>query len=341
MSNPLSTLSDNIKIDRTKCTACGICTERCILNNLQLNQAPCRASCPMDINAQALCMFISQKKWNSAYGELSKKTAFPGLLAYGCKKYCPSACRASLPISLLEQYVCKKISPILYPIHKKKTEQIALLGYSPAAIQAAWLLCRAGYSVTLYHSQTITPLLFTEKGVPEQIAQNEFAQLTHWQISFREQISLDKQQILSLLDMYQAIFIDTGIFTEWNNMDKHPISLQLKDYPQIFAGTSSEIAATLSIGTQAGESILRFLAGNSLVYGRSKPLQNCPEPVSSPSSQPAVSNCETDEQAVKFAEDCLHCGYPEGHHRACWLCFACENSCPQQALKVEIPYIMA
>jgi formate dehydrogenase major subunit len=45
-------------------------------------------------------------------------------------------------------------------------------------------------------------------------------------------------------------------------------------------------------------------------------------------------------QARREAERCYGCGGPEGHYRNCWFCLPCEVVCPEQALWVEIPYLL-
>jgi formate dehydrogenase major subunit len=39
------------------------------------------------------------------------------------------------------------------------------------------------------------------------------------------------------------------------------------------------------------------------------------------------------------AERCLDCGVPFGI-RTCWFCLPCEIECPEEALYVEIPYLL-
>lgn len=46
------------------------------------------------------------------------------------------------------------------------------------------------------------------------------------------------------------------------------------------------------------------------------------------------------EQARLEAERCYSCGGPEGRYRTCWFCLPCEVVCPEEALWVEIPYLL-
>jgi formate dehydrogenase major subunit len=45
------------------------------------------------------------------------------------------------------------------------------------------------------------------------------------------------------------------------------------------------------------------------------------------------------EEALAEAERCLDCGIPFGI-RTCWFCLPCEIECPEEALYVEIPYLL-
>ena len=37
---------------------------------------------------------------------------------------------------------------------------------------------------------------------------------------------------------------------------------------------------------------------------------------------------------------CYSCGAPFGKFRTCWFCLPCEVECPQEALWVDIPYLL-
>ena len=50
--------------------------------------------------------------------------------------------------------------------------------------------------------------------------------------------------------------------------------------------------------------------------------------------------CPGAEQARTEASRCLSCGGPTGHYRNCWFCLPCEVECPEQALYVNIPYLL-
>ena len=46
------------------------------------------------------------------------------------------------------------------------------------------------------------------------------------------------------------------------------------------------------------------------------------------------------EVAREEADRCLRCGTAVEYYRECWYCLPCEIECPEQALRVEIPYLL-
>ncbi|MDP2958776.1 MAG: hypothetical protein Q8N53_20295, partial [Longimicrobiales bacterium] len=52
----------NILVKRDACYACGLCVERCILDNLRMYLAPCRAACPIHANCQGYVRLLALGK---------------------------------------------------------------------------------------------------------------------------------------------------------------------------------------------------------------------------------------------------------------------------------------
>jgi formate dehydrogenase major subunit len=44
--------------------------------------------------------------------------------------------------------------------------------------------------------------------------------------------------------------------------------------------------------------------------------------------------------ALREAHRCNSCGRPVGYYRTCWFCLPCEVECPEEALHVEVPYLL-
>ena len=118
------------------------------------------------------------------------------------------------------------------------------------------------------------------------------------------------------------------------------------------------LVEAMAQGKEAAISIQRFLMGEDLKYGRRNmtpyELQFEPDwsraktrprvpmrslPLSQRMGFEEVAKGYSNEEAVAEAERCLNCGVPSGL-RTCWFCLPCEIECPEEALYVEIPYLL-
>ncbi len=118
------------------------------------------------------------------------------------------------------------------------------------------------------------------------------------------------------------------------------------------------LVEAMAQGKEAALSIERLFNGEDLHYGRSggKPIELEFEPDWSRArpgarhempSLPAadrkgfdeVASGYSGEEAVAEAKRCLNCGIPVGQ-RTCWFCLPCEIECPEEALYLEIPYLL-
>jgi NADPH-dependent glutamate synthase beta subunit-like oxidoreductase len=134
---------------------------------------------------------------------------------------------------------------------------------------------------------------------------------------------------------------------------------------KVFAGGDAatgpkSVVDAMADGKAAALSIHRFLQGDSLSYGRNylsaprithfsidlsqaAPQPRAPVPRNhdaGPRNFAELEDSMTEAQARREADRCLICGLPEGYYRSCWYCLPCEIVCPEDALIVEIPYLL-
>src|SRR5512138_1322677 len=90
--NLLTSLQDNIRIDRDKCTACGRCVEVCVLDNLRLQLSPCRQACPLGMNCQGYIRQLARGKWEDGLEKNRETSPFSGILGRVCSRPCEAVC---------------------------------------------------------------------------------------------------------------------------------------------------------------------------------------------------------------------------------------------------------
>jgi len=169
-----------------------------------------------------------------------------------------------------------------------------------------------------------------------------------------------------------AVILAIGQKAEWEILESswpgpsgvrcHSLTLQTP-HPKVFVAGDfvrgpKTIVEAMAQGKEAALSIQRFLQGEDLEYGRGNQtpyeLQFEPDlsraktrsrvpipsiPVIQRKGFQEVIRGYSQEEAVAEAERCLNCGVPFGL-RTCWFCLPCEIECPEEALYVEIPYLL-
>ncbi len=151
----------NIFIHRDKCYVCGICIERCILDNLRMYLAPCRTACPIHMNCQGYVRLIAQGKEEEAAKEARKDLPFAGIIGRVCSRPCEDNCerkqvdREAIHIRALKRYLADSRPDIVHepiPVPKESGKKAAVVGSGPTGLMAAYELAARGHSVTVFDS---------------------------------------------------------------------------------------------------------------------------------------------------------------------------------------------
>jgi len=223
-NNLLQALSDNIVIDKDKCTFCGICVETCILDNLRLQLAPCRQACPLEVNIQGYVQQTLRGEDDKAREILREKLIFPEILGRICTHPCETNCHhlkmsgEAVAIRSLKRYLTENQDPSKIPFPEIKTDtgcKVAVIGSGPAGLQAAYDLRIKGHQVTIYESQSepggMMRWAIPEFRLPLAVIKREIELIDKLGIDIRCHTTIGKDlSVTQLKNDYNAIIIATG-----------------------------------------------------------------------------------------------------------------------------------
>ncbi len=169
--------------------------------------------------------------------------------------------------------------------------------------------------------------------------------------------------IIAIGQVAELDYLSECGFTTAQRLVCDPMTLQTHSAPvftagDVWAGPTSVVHAMAS-GRRAAESIHRFLSGEDLKFGRSYVgpyetdflidtgrasqavrTENPLKRFEGPGDFAEMEKPFDSETARREASRCYSCGEPFGKYRTCWFCLPCEVECPQEALWVEIPYLL-
>lgn len=220
--NLLTSLNDNIRIDRNKCTACGRCVEACILDNLRLQFSPCRQACPVGMNCQGYIHHLAQSRMEKGLDKVKEAVPFGGILGRVCSMPCEAACNRlkvdgqSVAIRDLKRFLCDQDRTP--PVPERITElagTVAIVGAGPAGLTAAFCLRAAGLKVTLFDRQS-EPGGLMRWGIPEfrlplEVLERELHFVKASGIEFRGHSTLGRDlDLQELQHRFDAVLIAVG-----------------------------------------------------------------------------------------------------------------------------------
>jgi predicted molibdopterin-dependent oxidoreductase YjgC len=137
--------------------------------------APCQVACPGNMDVAAMNRLYDEGKTDEALTLLRDTLVIPATLCYICNAPCEKICRKGdiqAPVQIREikkklvaQTNLDKIIPPLVQNGKK----IAVTGSDPAALAAAYYLCKQGYAVSLFEpsGEMLIPYIQAENVPPD------------------------------------------------------------------------------------------------------------------------------------------------------------------------------
>ena len=263
----------NIHIHRDKCYVCGICIERCILDNLRMYLAPCRAACPIHMNCQGYVRMIAQGKEEEAAKEARKDLPFAGIIGRVCTRPCENQCerkkvdQEAVHIRALKRYLADVRPDIVQepaPAPKQSGKKVAVVGAGPAGLMAAYELAAKGHGVTVFDSAP-DPGGMLRWGIPAfRLPSSEITQairmLEKMKVRFQTGRSLGKELDVEKLEAgWDALLLATGGGSALS------LGIPGEDLPEVHQGLDLLRQVREGKTPQVGKSVIVIGGGNTAV----------------------------------------------------------------------------
>ena len=221
--NMLGALTDNIIVDREKCIACGICAERCPMDNLRVTLAPCRQQCPLGVNAQGYVRLIATGQEEKALALVREALPFPGILGRVCSQPCEEGCHhttvgsPALSIRALKRYLADRFAATPAPLPAMAPEsgkRVAIIGAGPAGLMAAYELRTRGHGAVLHDAAPepggMLRWAIPAFRLPTDILKKELDLLRRMGALFECGRTIDTDGIAGMIKLFDAVIVATG-----------------------------------------------------------------------------------------------------------------------------------
>ncbi|MBN1849522.1 MAG: FAD-dependent oxidoreductase [Deltaproteobacteria bacterium] len=231
-------------VDKEKCVGCGACERACPKDIIEVktpserllhfNQAdeclaPCRQTCPAEINIPLYIAQIRKGDYEGAVHTIRERNPF--LLSCGrvCPHPCETNCRRGIedePVSInqLKRFVAdyemnsgRRFPVSIAPLTHKR---IAIVGGGPAGLSCAYFLRRLGHDVTIFEAMPkLGGMLrygIPEYRLPKKVLDWEIEGILDLGIEHHVNTTLGTDFDLSSLvaEGYEAIFLGVGAWQD-------------------------------------------------------------------------------------------------------------------------------
>lgn len=250
-------------IDWVKCTGCSDCAKVCpvemksewdhglarrkaayrpfaqaVPNKFTIDksteEAPCRAACPVHLNAHGYVAATSVKEYGQALSLIRDEAAFPfaGVAGRICTHPCQQACARQevdkKPVTIkhikrwLADWELKENdgrTNMTVEIENPSNQKVAIVGAGPGGLQAAVDLRKAGHEVTVYDAQG-KPGGMLLSGIPafrldKEILAKECELVFNLGVNYRPNTIVGKDiPLKKLVDDYDAVYLSVGAYKE-------------------------------------------------------------------------------------------------------------------------------
>jgi len=189
--------------------------KRCIA----CKKARCDEECPLHCCPQDYIAFVEEGDFDKALEQILEYNPFPSTCGRVCVHYCEEKCPVgkkgtALAIAWLKRAAADYGQASVAP-GKPTGKKVAVIGAGPAGFTVAWECAKAGHSVTILEALR-SPGGMLWAGIPSyrlprEALDKDIQRILGLGVELRLDSSIrSEQEVLDLLDQYDAVFIGIG-----------------------------------------------------------------------------------------------------------------------------------
>jgi len=244
-------------VDESTCTGCGDCVQVCpvnipdhfnrslgtrkaiakhyaqavpnVVSILKEGHAPCKTTCPANINVQGYVQLIKKKEYIKAVNLIRERNPLSAICGRVCTHPCESECTrdkvdSSVAIRLLKRFASDREMEMIdsgeYTLPEEKkissgAKKVAVIGAGPAGLTVAYDLADNGFAVTVYETQPAAGGMLRwgipEYRLPKKVLNHEIELIRRKGVNFVYNCTVGKDvTIQKLRDYHDAVFVGVG-----------------------------------------------------------------------------------------------------------------------------------
>lgn len=186
---------------------------------LACKKAGCDEACPLHCCPAEYIAFIEDGDFDKALAQILEYNPFPSTCGRVCVHYCEEKCPVAkkgtaLAIAWLKRAAADYGDATVTPA-EPTDKRVAVIGGGPAAFTVAWECAKAGHAVTIFEAHG-RPGGMLWAGIPAyRLPREELNRDIQRVLDLGVELRLNspitsEQQLLDLLDEYEAVFIGIG-----------------------------------------------------------------------------------------------------------------------------------